>query len=127
MARLTNQERVDELIKYFWKNGFLTISRKFGTHLPDPKPVGKYEIDAIGKYKKKYAIGITFKEDDLNDPKIFNKISFLASRHSKSSNRYVTLFVGVHQKYIDKARLIVSNLEESVRKNIKLVAISKVI
>jgi hypothetical protein len=38
------RERVDELITHFWRNGYLTLSRKFGKYLPDPKPIGGYSV-----------------------------------------------------------------------------------
>ena len=117
------QHRVDDLIKYFWKYGYLTISRKYGTYLPEPKRVGDYQVDAIGKQKKKYAIGIILLPDELDDPKIFAKLDFLATRNTKYSNRRVTLFLGVSSNLLNKAKLIISELSEEARKNIKLVGI----
>ena len=117
------QHRVDDLIKYFWKYGYLTISRKYGTYLPEPKQVGNYQIDAIGKQKKKYAIGIILLPDELDNPSIFAKLDFLATRNTKYSNRRVTLFLGIPDNLINKAKLIISELSDEARKNIKLVGI----
>ena len=119
------QHRVDDLIKYFWKYGYLTISRKFGTYLPEPKMVGDYQVDAIGKQKKKYAIGIILTPEELNDPKIFSKLNFLATRNTKYSNNRVTLFLGIPSDLINKAKLIITELSEEARKNIKLVTITQ--
>ncbi len=123
MQAEANEERVDALIKYFWKSGYLTISRRFGTYLPEPKPVGKYNVDAIGKYKKKFVIGITLTPKELDDPKLFSKLDYLATRHTKYAHKKVTLFVGVPQNYLNKAKMIVSNFPEEVQKNIKLVTL----
>jgi len=125
MNNLSKRERVDELIDHFWKNGYLTLYRKHGTFLPEPKPVGGYNIDAVGKYKQKLVMGVILSADDLNDPKISARLNFLATRHTKFSNRRVTLFVGVPADYYSKARMIVTALDEDAKKNIKLVKISK--
>lgn len=52
MKESIRQRSVDDLISHFWKNGYLTLSRKFGTYLPTPSNVGKYEVDAIGNLKR---------------------------------------------------------------------------
>ncbi|RMD49828.1 MAG: hypothetical protein D6830_04060 [Ignavibacteria bacterium] len=118
------EEKVDQLIKHFWKNGYMTVSRKFGKYLPPPKPVGNYQVDAVGKYKKKYVLGVTLSENELNDPQIYSKLEFLATRKTRYSHVKVTLFVGVPKDSIKKARAIVSTLSEETRKNIKLVPLS---
>jgi hypothetical protein len=124
MKESIRQRKVDDLVDHFWKNGYLTLSRKFGTYLPDPKNVGEYEVDAIGKLKKKYAIGVILSEDELNDPKIFTKLDYLATRHTKYTNKNVTLFVGVPKLLFNKIKLCISNLTEEAQRNIKIVAIS---
>ena len=48
------------------------MSRKYGTYLPTPPPIGGYEVDAVAKYKKKIALGITVTNDELNDPRFLN-------------------------------------------------------
>ena len=117
------QYKVDALIDHFWRNGYLTLSRKYGKYLPAPQPVGNYEVDAVAKYKQKIALGVTISGEELNDTNIYSKLSFLATRHTKYSNRNVTLFVGVPQNYLIKAKMIVAGLEETARKNIKIVPI----
>ncbi len=124
MDKSTYQMNVDSLIEHFWKHGFLTLRRKFGTYLPEPDTIGKYEVDAIGKQKSKYAIGIILTEKDLDNPKIYSKLEFLSTRETKFSRKKVTLFVGVPKALLNKAKLIVSSLSEPARKNIKLVPIS---
>ena len=123
MKASIRQKNVDELVNHFWKNGYLTLSRKFGTYLPDPKNVGKYEVDAIGKLKKKYAIGVVLTAEELDDPQVYSKLEFLATRHTKYSNKRVTLFVGVPKDLLNKVRLCVSSLSDIARKNIKVVGI----
>ncbi len=125
MTELNNQERVDQLIQHFWKNGYLTVKRKYGTYLPEPTRVGTYDVDAIGKQRKKYAIGINLSENELNDPEIINKLNYLATRNTKYTQKKVLLFVGVPRELRDKAKLIIAQLDTEVRKNIKLAVISE--
>jgi hypothetical protein len=120
---ITPKESVDALIEQFWQNGYLTLSRKFGTYLPAPKKVGEYEIDAVARYKQKIAIGISLTEEELNDPKIISKLSFLSSRNSDNQSNKITLFVGVPAESLSKAKIIVSGLDEKIKKNIKVVPI----
>lgn len=117
------RENIDELIKHFWQNGYLTVSRKFGTYLPDPGPIGKYNVDAVARYKKKYAIGLILTTDDLNDARIMAKLDFLATRHTKYSNRRVSLFVGVSPENYSKTKSLVESLSSEAIKNIKIVVI----
>ncbi|MDQ7818348.1 MAG: hypothetical protein RDU14_15075 [Melioribacteraceae bacterium] len=115
--------KVDSLIDHLWRNGYLTISRKFGRYLPSPNPVGNYEVDAIAKYKKKIAIGITLSEEELNDPNLITKLNFLIHPRSKESESKITLFVGVPNKLIIKADMILSSLKESTREKIMIVSL----
>lgn len=119
--QIHSEQRVDELIQHFWKNGYLTLSRRFGTYLPEPKRIGKYEIDAVGKYKKKVVIGIILKDEEINDPKIISKIEFLATRQTKYSKRRVTLYLGTPQQYLNKVRILVKSLSEEAQKSIKII------
>lgn len=116
-----NQNRVDGLINHFWKNGYLTVSRRFGKYLPAPTPLGKYRIDAVGKYKNKYAIGVNLNEDELDDPGTLSKLDYLATRHTKYSNKKVILFIGVPKTKLKKAKFIVNSLRPEAKENIKLV------
>lgn len=118
------KESVDALIEHFWQNGYLTLSRKYGTYLPAPKKVGDYEVDAVAHYKQKIAIGISLTEEELNDSKIISKISFLSSRNAGQANRRVTLFIAVPAESLSKAKIIISSLDENIKKNIKVVPIS---
>ena len=126
MERITQKDRVDSLIQHFWRNGYLTLSRKFGTYLPNPNPIGTFEVDAIGKYKKKYVFGITISEEELQSKTILSKINFLASRNLQYSNKKVTLFIGVSKNSIKKAKELISMLEKEVQKSIKVVGIPSV-
>jgi len=116
---------VDMLIEEFWKKGYLTLFRKFGTYLPEPTAIGGFEVDAIAKHKNTFAIGITLSDQDFNDPvMIKNKLAYLANRHSKGSNRKVQLFVGVSFINFKKAKILLEELDADTRKNIKLFQIS---
>ena len=54
MKESIRQRKVDDLVSHFWKNGYLTLSRRFGKYLPEPSKIGDYEVDAIGKLKKNF-------------------------------------------------------------------------
>ena len=120
MLELMKRQSVDLLIDQFWKNGYLTISRKFGTYLPEPEKMGGFDVDIIARYKKDYAIGITLNEEDLDNPELKNKIQFLATRQTKFTNKKVLLFVGIPNDLRKKIEFIISTLDENVRKNIKI-------
>ncbi|MDR3666173.1 MAG: hypothetical protein P4L35_04955 [Ignavibacteriaceae bacterium] len=120
MLDLMKRQSVDLLIDQFWKNGYLTISRKFGTYLPEPQRMGGFDVDIIARYKKDYAIGITINEEDIDNPLLKRKIEFLATRQTKSSNKDVLLFIGVPNDLKKKIEFIISTLDENVRKNIKI-------
>ena len=120
MLDLMKRQSVDLLIDQFWKNGYLTISRKFGTYLPEPQRMGGFDVDIVARYKKDYAIGITLNEEDLDNPELKNKIQFLATRQTKFTNKKVLLFVGIPNDLRKKIEFIISTLDENVRKNIKI-------
>ncbi len=119
--QLSQEQKVDQLIKTFWKNGYLTLSRKYGTYLPEPSPIGNYDVDVVGKKVKKYAIGITLNENDLKDPNIKRKIEFLASRQTRSTNNRVMLFIGVENSLIKQTRELIKSIPDDIRKFIKVV------
>lgn len=123
MKQPKTQHRVDQLIHHFWKNGYLTLSRRYSKYLPEPKPIGQYQIDAVGRYKKKMVLGVILREEELNDPKIISKLDFLATQHFKNSSTRVSLFVGVPAEYMNKARIIIKSLSETAQKKIKLVTL----
>jgi hypothetical protein len=120
MLDLRKRQSVDLLIDQFWKNGYLTISRKFGTYLPEPQRLGGFEVDIIARYKNDYAIGITLNEQDLNDPELRRKILFLATRQTKHTNKRVLLFLGIPDNLKKKIEFIISTLDEKIKKNIKI-------
>jgi len=124
MTKIPDKDRVDSLIKHFWKNGFLTLSRKHGTYLPTPSPVGVYEVDAVGKLNKKYVLGLTLTKDDIQNPNILRKIKFLANQKSKFSLQKVTLFLGCSDEICSEVKSLLSELDENIRKNIKIVSTS---
>jgi hypothetical protein len=121
MKKISNKERVDSLISQFWKEGYLTISRKHGSYLPSPEPVGSYEIEALGRYKKNYVIGITLNEEDLVNPQVSNKINYLSSRNTIYARKNVKLFIAVPSKLLSRAHNIISQLPPGNRSCIKLI------
>lgn len=124
MKRITHQQRVDALINQFWREGYLTLSRKYGTYLPSPGRVGNYDIDAIGKYKKKFVLGLTLESKDFNDPKLFQKIKYLSSRNAKYSNKPVKLYVGIPKEFITKFSELLQKLPQENKENIKVITLS---
>jgi len=124
MPRITEKDRVDSLIEHFWENGYLTLSRKHGKYLPKPSKIGEFEVDAVGKQNKKFVLGLTLTENDINNPNILRKIKFLANQRNKYSARPVTLFLGVPDSLLSQAKKIIAELEEDVRKHIKVVSTS---
>lgn len=122
MTRMTDKEKVDSLIKHFWKNGFLTVSRKHGNYLPDPTPIGDYQIDAVGKLNKKFVLGLNLTKDDIQNPSILKKIKFLATQKSKFSMQKVSLYLGCPDDLREELELLVKQIDESLRKNIKIVS-----
>jgi len=117
---------VDLLIEEFWKKGYLTLFRKFGTYLPEPSNIGGFEVDVIAKLKDNFAIGITLSDQDFKDPSfIKNKLSYLAQRQTKGSNKKVQLFVGVSLLNIKYAKTLLEELDPETKKNIKLFQIAE--
>ena len=114
------RKNVDQLVEQFWKRGYFTVSRKFGTYLPDPSKVGNFDVDIIARYKKDYAIGITLAEQDLQKINLSEKLTYLATRHTKYSNKKVKLFVGVPVICFKQAKILIEQLDADVQINIKL-------
>ena len=62
---ISERKAIDILVSEFWRLGFFTVSRRFGTYLPEPENIGRFKVDAIGRLKEKYAIGITLMKISL--------------------------------------------------------------
>jgi hypothetical protein len=122
MLDLVKRKNVDLLVDQLWKYGYLTLKRKFGTYLPEPEKVGGFDIDIISRQKKDYAIGVSLSVDEINNPKLLEKISFLATRHTRFTNNNVTLFLGVPSSHLKKVKELVGVLGD-IKKNIKFVSI----
>ena len=118
------RKNVDQLVEQFWKRGYLTVSRKFGTYLPEPSKVGNFDVDIIARYKNVYAIGITITEEDLQNINLSEKLIYLATRHTKFSNNRVRLFVGVPVNCFKQIKMLLEKLDSDVQKNIKLFQIA---
>ncbi len=107
------------------KKGYLTLFRKFGTYLPEPSNIGGFEVDVIAKQKDNLAIGITLSDQDFKDPSfIKNKLSYLAQRQTRGSNKKVQLFVGVSLLNFKYAKTLFDELDPDTKKNIKLFQIT---
>ena len=124
-----NTERrkdVDLLIEEFWKKGYLTVSRKYGTYLPEPSSIGGFDVDVVAKQRDNYAIGITLTDQDFKESSfIKNKLSYLAQRQIRGSNKKVLLFVGVSVSNFKYAKALLDELDPDTRKNIRLFQISE--
>ena len=123
MAVKSKIEKVDLLIDHLWQHGYLTLSRKYGKYLPAPPLMGEYEVDAVAKYKKKIAIGLTVSEDELNDPKFLSKLDFLVHYNSRFPQNRFTLFLGVPNNSLVKASLLTSSLPKEIQSHIKIVTL----
>ena len=123
MLEFDKRKSIDLLVDQFWKQGYLTVSRKFGTYLPEPSKVGNFDIDVLARFKKNYAICITLSESDIKDPKILDKLSYLATRQTKYSNKRVLLFIGVPQVYFKLAKELLEFIDSNARRNIRLFSI----
>jgi hypothetical protein len=120
---ITERKAIDLLVNEFWRLGFFTVSRRLGTYLPEPEVIGKFKVDVIGRQKEKYAIGITLNKEDVFDPNLIEKINYLASRKTKSSDNPILLLIGVPDIYFKQVKEILLSVDEKVKRNIKLTRI----
>lgn len=123
MAPRIKRERIDHLIDHLWQQGYLTLSRKFGKYLPAPPAIGGFEVDTISKYKRKYAIGLTISEEELNDPRFLFKLETILRYKDINPNSRVTLFIGIPYNSVVKATMLISALEIEKQKSIKIVSL----
>lgn len=119
------RKEIDLLVEQFWKRGYLTLSRKFGTYLPEPSAIGGFEVDIIARQKDNYAIGLNLNHNDLRDKNLVNRLRYLATRQTRNSNKKVSLFIGVSREDFNYARKLINTIEEDIRKNIKLFIIEE--
>ncbi|HUX93862.1 MAG TPA: hypothetical protein VMV36_08635 [Ignavibacteriaceae bacterium] len=120
MLNLIKRRTVDLLVQQFWKEGYLTVRRRFGTYLPEPDKIGSFEVDIIAKQRKNYAIGLTLTPEDFKNSNLIEKLTFLSTRQTRYSNKRVQLFVGVPTEFFEKAKSMVKLLSLEARKNIKI-------
>ncbi|NWF88430.1 MAG: hypothetical protein HXY50_03105 [Ignavibacteriaceae bacterium] len=126
MTDILKRRSVDLLVEQFWRKGYLTLSRKFGTYLPEPDSVGGFEVDIIARQKNKYAIGITIVEEDFKDQnRLLSKLSYLANRQTRAGNLPVMLFLGIKSELLNSLRSIIDQLDEKTKKNIRIFQISE--
>lgn len=125
-AKYSERRSIDLLVSEFWRLGYLTISRRFGTYLPEPTKVGVYPVDIIGRNKSRYAIGIAISIEEFKDQdRLLEKIKYLATRRTKYSKDPVQLFLGIPAIYFNHSKEIIKLLSKEVQKNIKLVKIAE--
>ena len=122
---ISEREIIDLLVNEFWRRGYFTLSRRMGRYLPEPTAIGKFNVDVVGRQKDRYAVGIILSQNDLNDVNFIEKIKFLASRHSRSSKKPVILLIGVPVIYYKHVKHKINDLEEELKRNIKLIKISE--
>ena len=116
---------VDLLIEEFWKKGYLTLYRKYGTYLPEPSNIGGFEVDVIAKQKENFAIGINLIDQDFKNPaELKNKLAYLAQRQTRGTNKKVQLFVGVSLINFKYAKSLMDELDPETKRNVKLFQIS---
>lgn len=122
---IDRRKEIDLLVEQFWKRGYLTLSRRYGTYLPEPSSIGGFEVDIVARQKNNYAIGLTLSHDDLNDPSLINRLRFLATRQTRNSNKKVLLFVGISKSDFSITKTLLDKIEEDIRKNIRLFIIEE--
>lgn len=122
---ISERKTIDLLISEFWRLGYFTVSRRLGTYLPEPENVGKFSVDAIGRQKDKYAIGIILTKEDIYKSDFLERIEYLATRKSRSSGKPITLFIGVTNDHYKRVKELIANVNEKIRRNIKLVQIDE--
>lgn len=120
---ISEKKAVDLLVNEFWRMGYFTVSRRFGIYLPEPSSIGRFKVDVIGRQKDKYAIGLFLTKEEIFKADLLEKISYLASRKTKFSDRPIMLLIGVPDKYFKQVKELLTNVDEKVRKNIKLTRI----
>jgi hypothetical protein len=120
--RNLHKERVELLIDQIRNSGYMMISRKYGKYLPPPSPIDNLEVDAVARFKKRIAIGITLNEEELDRATLESKISTLF--RGRRSNSRITLFIGVPKVHLYKAKIAISHLPEELRKRIRVVPLS---
>ncbi len=123
IMNISERKSIDLLVSEFWRLGFLTLSRRLGTYLPEPENIGRFKVDAIGRQKDKYAIGITLSKEEIFNSDLIEKINFLASRKTRSSEKPILLFIGVPNVYFKQVKEILLNVDEKLRRNIRLTRI----
>ena len=114
------RKNIDLLLEQFWRRGYMTVRRRYGTYLPEPDKIGTFDVDIIARYKDDYAIGLTLSQTDFIDNNLVSKIKYLATRRTKFTNRKVKLFVGVSTIFYKHAKRLLEQLDTEVQKNIKL-------
>ncbi len=125
LMNISERKVIDLLVNEFWRLGYFTVSRRYGTYLPEPSELGKFKVDVIGRQKDKYAVGIILNPEELNNPDLIEKISYLASRQSRITKKSVMLLIGVPSEYYKAFRLKINQLKDDLKKNIKLVKIAE--
>jgi hypothetical protein len=123
VMNISERKSIDLLVNEFWRLGFFTLSRRLGTYLPEPENIGRFKVDVIGRQKEKYAIGITLSKEEIFSSDLIEKMNFLASRKTKSSDKPILLLIGVPDIYYKQVKEILLSVDEKFRKNIKLTRI----
>jgi hypothetical protein len=123
VMNISERKSIDLLVSEFWRLGFFTLSRRLGTYLPEPENIGRFKVDVIGRQKEKYAIGITLSKEEIFSSDLIEKINYLASRKTRSSEKSIMLLIGIPDIYFKQVKEILLNVDEKFRKNIKLTRI----
>ncbi len=119
------QRNIDSLVSQLWAHGFTPISRKYGTYLPEPPKIGGYEVDVIAKNSRDHAIAVFIHDREVRDSAVLNKITFLAGRKLKYSNKKLLLFVGVSTVSFPLMKELIGSLDNEVKKQIRLIVINE--
>lgn len=114
---MSPKEAVDALVEHFWYNGYICLSRKYGTYLPAPRPVDRFEVDAVGKYKQKTVLGIVQMEEKPDIEAIKTKVLHILHKYAQMQ---VTFYIGASPQSYTPIFTFVNALDKDIRKRIKV-------
>jgi len=120
---LEKREILNLLVPKLWWDGYHIMSRRFAKHLPEPDPVGIYDVDVVARRGDTFLIGLSITSSELNDSKLIEKLKFLASRKSRYTNQPIRLWLGIEQPHQAKLMSLLKTIHEDERKNVKCISV----
>lgn len=114
-------EKINELVRFFWKFGYEPIQIKGSKYLKAPERIGNYEIDILAKKDKYFAIGIVIKNSEIeNQNELIQKITYLASLKNKFDKKDIYLFLGCQKENYETIKKLLNFVPRNFHHKIKL-------